>query len=126
MSEPKQRIMVIDDEADFCFFVKKNLELAGAYEVVTCSDSRTAVADVLAAKPDLILLDVMMPYLDGFTILRQLRAHGETSRLPIILLTAKGDTWAVFEGKLCRATDFIIKPFELKELLRFIKKYLVS
>jgi two-component system phosphate regulon response regulator PhoB len=68
----------------------------------------------------------MMPTKDGFTLLRELKADELTWGIPVIMLTAKGDSQSVFEGKQYHAVDYIIKPFQIKELLRYIKKTLFS
>ena len=120
----KAKLLVIDDEVDFCFFLKQNLELKGDFEVTTCSDSAKAMDVLTQVRPDLVILDVMMPGKDGFAVLRQIRTDEKNWRLPVIMLTAKGDSQSIFEGKKYRATDYIIKPFEIKELLKFIKQYL--
>jgi DNA-binding response OmpR family regulator len=125
MEQKKSKIVIIDDEEDFCYFVKKNLELRADFEVTICSDSLQAVSVVEKLHPDLVLLDILMPGKDGFTVLRELKANETTWNIPVVMLTAKGDTQSIFEGKKYHATDFFIKPFEMKELIKFIKKYLV-
>jgi len=120
----KSKIFIVDDEADFCYFVKKQFDLHDEFEVVTCSDSEHALEMATDMKPDLILLDIMMPGKDGFAVLRELRAAEHTYKTPVIMLTAKGDSSSLFEGEKYRATDYFIKPFEMKDLLKYIKKYL--
>lgn len=124
MEKKKTKILIVDDEKDFCYFLKQNLESTGAFEVTTCSESIQAVGIAQQLQPALILLDVMMPQKDGFTVLRELRSSEKTWATPVIMLTAKGDSRSVFEGKQYLATDYIIKPFEWEELLRYIKKSL--
>jgi DNA-binding response OmpR family regulator len=126
MEKRKTKILIIDDEADFCYFIKQNLEAAGAFDVGTCSESSQGLENARQLRPDLILLDIMMPIKDGFTVLRELKADELTWTIPVIMLTAKGDSQSVFEGKQYHAVDYIIKPFEIKELLRYIKKSLFS
>src|SRR5512135_3617258 len=117
MEKKKTKILIIDDEADFGYFVKQNLEAAGPYEVEACSDSMQALTIAKQLRPDLILLDVMMPGKDGFTLLRELKADEHIWNTPVIMLTAKGDSQSVFEGRRYHASDYIIKPFGIKELL---------
>jgi DNA-binding response OmpR family regulator len=120
----KIKLVVIDDEVDFCYFLKQNLEREGRFDVTTCSDSTRALGIIQEERPQLVLLDIIMPGVDGFTLLRQIRASEKTWHVPVIMLTAKGDSESIFEGKKYRATDYIIKPFEIKELLKFIQHYL--
>jgi DNA-binding response OmpR family regulator len=124
MEKGKIKILIIDDEADFCYFIKQNLEATGGFNVDTCSDSTQGLEIARQLRPDLILLDIMMPIKDGFTVLRELKADELTWAIPVIMLTAKGDSQSVFEGKQYHAMDYIIKPFEIKELSRYIKKSL--
>jgi DNA-binding response OmpR family regulator len=124
VEKKKTKLLIIDDEKDFCYFVKQNLEAAGGFDVGTCSDSSQGLDIARQFRPDLILLDVMMPKKDGFTLLRELKAEELTRAIPVIMLTAKGDSQSVFEGKQYHAVDYIIKPFAIKELLKYIKKTL--
>ena len=87
MAEEK-KILIIDDEEDFCSFVKMNLEAMGGFQVSTCSDSRMAIRQVRMQRPDLILLDIMMPGRDGSGIAAELKADKDTQDIPIIFLTA--------------------------------------
>ena len=120
----KYKILVIDDEPEVVELLKHYLERCG-YEVITAKDGSEGFEKACSQKPDLILLDIIMPKIDGLTVLRQLRVEDSTCKLPIILLTAKSGIDDIFEAELYRTTDYIVKPFDLNELLKLIKKYLV-
>lgn len=123
MITDKHKILVIDDEPEVAALLKHYLERCG-YGVITAKDGPEGFEKACSQKPDLILLDIIMPGIDGFTVLRQLRAEDSTSKLPVILLTAKSGTDNIFEAEKYGATDYVIKPVKLSELLRLIKKYL--
>ena len=119
----KNKILVIDDEPEVVELLKKRLERVG-YQVITATDGMGGFKKACEQKPDLILLDIIMPEVDGLTVLRRLRAEEATCEIPVIMVTAKGRTDSMFEAQRYRATDYIIKPFQWSELLRFIKRYL--
>lgn len=119
----KRRILVIDDEPEVVDLLKKRLEKAG-YQVMTATDGPQGFKAAVEQKPDLILLDIIMPDVDGLTVLRQLKAEESTSSIPVVMVTAKGMTDSIFEAQKFGATDYIIKPFQWSELLKFIKRYL--
>jgi two-component system alkaline phosphatase synthesis response regulator PhoP len=120
----RHKILAIDDEPEVVELLKKRLEKAG-YEVVTATGGKEGFKKAIEQKPDLILLDIIMPEVDGLTVLRKLKTEETTTRIPVIMVTAKGMTGSIFEAKSYGATDYIIKPFQWNELLRFVKRYLV-
>ena len=114
MSDSEQQtILVVDDEPRYLSLVQINLETAG-YAVVTAMDGQQAVDAVANEKPDIVLLDVMMPVMDGFTACERIR---EFSSIPIIILTAKGEERDRVRGLDAGADDYIVKPFSAQELL---------
>jgi DNA-binding response OmpR family regulator len=115
-----QKILTVDDEPRFLRLIEANLTSAG-YQVVTASDGATALNSVAEEKPDLILLDVMMPEMNGFVVLDRIR---EYSNLPVIMLTAKGEEADRVEGLNRGADDYIVKPFSATELLARVKAVL--
>ncbi|KPK99198.1 MAG: hypothetical protein AMJ95_00115 [Omnitrophica WOR_2 bacterium SM23_72] len=119
----KSRILVIDDEVEVVDLLKKRLEKAG-YQVVTATDGPQGFKVAVDEKPDLILLDIIMPDVDGLTVLRQLKAQESTSNIPVVMVSAKSMTDSIFEARKYGATDYIIKPFQWDELLKFVKRYL--
>lgn len=117
------RILIVDDERDFCHFVKRNLEAEGSYDVATCSDATQAVEQVRVLRPDLVFLDLMMPGLDGNEIAAQLEADPELRTIPVVFLTAvvtQGETDA-HDGRI-GGRVFLSKPVDLEALLRMIDR----
>jgi DNA-binding response OmpR family regulator len=108
------RILVVDDEAHIVEFVRGYLERDG-YEVLTAADGDTAVAIAEEARPDLLVLDVMLPGRSGFDVLRALRGGG--SAVPVIMLTARDDVIDRVAGLELGADDYVVKPFEPRELV---------
>ncbi len=115
-----EKILVVDDEPRFLRLVEANLTAEG-FEVLTCANGQEAVQTVVEVKPDLVLLDVMMPVMDGFSALDRIR---EFSMLPIIMLTAKGEEADRVEGLNRGADDYIVKPFSAQELLARVRAVL--
>ncbi|HUO46072.1 MAG TPA: response regulator [Acidimicrobiia bacterium] len=118
-----ERILVVDDDADILQVVKINLELEG-FDVDTAEDGREAVDKAMAEPPQLILLDIMMPRMDGLTALRRIRSHGSTGNTSIILLTARGLPEDRVRGLELGADDYITKPFDIGELVARVKAVL--
>src|SRR5215467_1917278 len=107
-----KRILVVDDEPRMINFIRMNLELEG-HEVVEAHNGLEALEAVRTKLPDIVLLDVMMPELDGFETLRMLR---EFSTIPVIMLTAKGEENDKVYGLELGADDYVAKPFGPREL----------
>jgi OmpR family response regulator RpaB len=116
----RQKILVIDDEASIRQIVETRLKLAG-YEVITASDGVEALEQASLHNPSLIVLDVMMPKMDGFEVCRELRKNMTT---PIIMLTAKGDITDRIAALELGADDYVVKPFSPRELEARIKAVL--
>jgi CheY-like chemotaxis protein len=120
----KKRILLIDDEVDFCYMTKKHLENSKLFDVAIESSALKGIEMAIEKKPDLILLDIMMPEMDGLAVLSRLRNNAATSSIPIIMLTAKKDVGTIAEAQSSQATDYITKPFTPEDLLNLLKKYL--
>ncbi|MBD6618157.1 response regulator [Komarekiella sp. 'clone 1'] len=116
-------ILVVDDTATNLEFVFAVLSDAG-FEVAIASDGEIALKQVQYRLPDLILLDVMMPRMDGFETCKKLKKNPETCDIPVIFMTANSDTDSKVEGLSIGAVDYITKPFHEKELLARIKTHL--
>jgi two-component system alkaline phosphatase synthesis response regulator PhoP/two-component system response regulator VicR len=123
--ERKYKILAVDDEPHIRRLVQVNLERHG-YEVVTAADGKDALEKVASEKPDLVVLDVMMPYMDGFEVLQTLRKNAETRELPVIMLTAKAQDADVFRGWQSGADLYLTKPFNPMELISFVKRIFKS
>lgn len=116
MSEKK--ILVVDDEKDLVDLVKIRLE-ANKYEVVTAYNGKEGIKKAKDDKPDLILLDIMMPEMDGFMVIKELRKKEITKNIPIIIVTAKDKMKGLFEPE--GIVDYVVKPFTSDEILLRIK-----
>ena len=110
-----ETILVVDDDLDILELLKMNLEPEG-YNVQTASDGESAVQSACTDPPDLILLDVMMPHKNGFQVVEELKDIEETKNVPIILVTARGQTEDKVRGLDTGADDYITKPFDLREV----------
>ena len=119
----KQRILVAEDDTNIRHVLKIQLEGAD-YEVVTAEDGIKALEEVSWHSPDLILLDIMMPKMDGYEVCRRLKADFHTSNIPIIMLTAKSAVNEKVEGLEVGANDYLTKPYSSKELLARVKSLL--
>ncbi len=120
MPAKKIRIVVADDDAQLLRLITRNLQLEG-YEVVAVSDGQQALEQIQAEAPDLALLDVMMPRLDGFAVCARVR---EFSSLPIIIVTARGQDQDKVQGLDLGADDYLTKPFSVDELLARVRAVL--
>lgn len=118
-----RRILVVDDEPEILEVIESRLE-ANGYDVVTATDGVQAAERLKQARPELIILDIMMPRVDGFKVLEVLKAHPQTSEIPIIMLTSKGETSNILKAQEMKAADYLIKPFKPEELLKVVKRYL--
>jgi DNA-binding response OmpR family regulator len=116
----KYRILVVDDERRMVGFIRLNLEQDG-FEVVEAYDGSTALERLRDSLPDLVLLDVMMPDIDGFEVLRTIR---EISQVPVIMLTAKSEEDDKVKGLELGADDYVTKPFSPRELVSRVKAVL--
>jgi DNA-binding response OmpR family regulator len=121
----KTSILIVDDEPDVRDYLKKRLEGRG-YAVSTACDGIEGLEAATQTLPDLILLDVMMPNKDGFSMLKELQANPATQRISVIMATAKGQSGDIYYGQDLGATDYLIKPIEFEVLLKYIRKYTYS
>jgi len=123
---PKQKkILVVDDERHIVRLVQVNLERQG-YQVVSAFDGREALKKVESERPDLIVLDVMMPHMDGFEVLKRLKSDDKTKDIPVVMLTAKAQDADVFRGWASGVDCYLTKPFNPIELLTFVKRIFES
>ncbi|MHB1000247.1 MAG: response regulator transcription factor [Armatimonadota bacterium] len=120
-----RKILAVDDEKHIVKLVQVNLERQG-YEVVTANDGKEALQKVEEENPDLIVLDVMMPYMDGFEVLQNLRRNPGTRDIPVIMLTAKAQDADVFKGWQSGVDCYLTKPFNPMELISFVKRIFKS
>lgn len=116
----KSKILVVDDEAHIVELIRFNLEKDG-YRVVAAQDGREALKLAREERPDLIVLDVMLPGVDGFEVCRMIQRDNETGEIPIIMLTARSEEIDKILGLEIGADDYMTKPFSPRELLARVK-----
>ncbi|OPL09332.1 MAG: ArsR family transcriptional regulator [delta proteobacterium ML8_F1] len=119
----RKKILVIEDDRHIVELIRFNLE-ANDYEVETSFDGKEGLMKALGIRPDLIILDIMIPEIDGLGVLNRLRVEESTKRLPIIMLTAKSSEMDKIVGLEIGADDYITKPFSINELIARVKAHL--
>lgn len=115
-----KRILAVDDEPHILKLVAFSLR-AGGFEVLEATDGLSAIDIALAEQPDLILMDVMMPIIDGYEACRRLKADAGTAHIPVVMLTAKAQVAEQKTGLECGAIDYICKPFAPKDLVAQVR-----
>src|SRR3989338_2916471 len=118
-TKDKKVIMLVDDNPDLLYSVQKGLESLRDYEVITVESGRKCLQLLNKIRPDLILLDIMMPGMDGWDTCAKIKDNKKTENIPIVFLTAKTDPISKSMGRLASA-DYITKPFDMKILKRRI------
>ena len=116
----KETILIVDDEEDIIELIKYNLKNEG-YSILTAESGEQAIKIAKQSRPDLIVLDLMLPGMDGLEVTRYLRSNEETSDMPIVMLTAKGEESDIITGLELGANDYISKPFSPKVLTARIR-----
>ena len=119
----KKKILVVDDQVDLVKTIKFTLELE-QYEVLVSYNGEDALKQARKENPDLILLDIMLPKLDGYKVCRLLKFDEHYKHIPILMMTAKTQEKDKLLGKETGADEYIIKPFDMNELVEKIKAYL--
>ena len=120
----KERIMIVEDEESIQELIKYNLQREGYLVPVCCENGESALESAVTYKPDLILLDLMLPGVDGLTVCKNLKADPVTKHIPVIMLTAKSEESDVVIGLELGADDYITKPFSPKILTARIRAVL--
>ena len=123
MAEAQRKILVVDDEQQLAMAVKIRLQSRG-YQVATANDGQQALAAIEADRPDLIILDVMMPVMDGYSCMREINSRFGRGQIPIIILTARDRMKDLFD--LEGIADYVVKPFDHEDLLTRIDRALKS
>src|SRR5205085_11547115 len=118
-----RKILLVDDEPVLVETIAYNLEQAG-YQVTTAADGASALEAARRETPDLVILDIMLPEMDGLEVCRQLRRENNTTTTPIMMLTAKGDEIDKVVGLEVGADDYVTKPFGRRELLARVRALL--
>ncbi len=119
----KKKILLVDDSSTV-LLMEKMILAKNQYDVVEARDGQEGVAKALAEKPDLILMDVVMPKMDGFEAVKRLRAEAPTKSTPIIMVTTRGELESVESGYASGCTDYVTKPINGLDLLTKVKSCL--
>ena len=119
-----KRVLVVDDDRVIQQLLQVNLELEGYDVVATASDGKEALEKIAELKPDLVILDIMMPKMDGLEVCRHLKADASTARIPVILLSARAQDLDIREGLDIGANAYLTKPFDPVELLEVVGRLL--
>jgi len=114
MSSVRQRVLVVDDEPKFVELVRERLELVG-FEVTVAVDGETALRKVQQEPPDLIILDIILPNLDGYEVCTRIKRDPRTRHIPLIMLTVKGEEQDYRRGLACGAEAYFTKPSQSQE-----------
>jgi len=118
----KRKILVIDDEIDIVETLAFMLKSRG-FEIITAYDGEEGLAKAKSEHPDIILLDITMPIMDGINVCAKLKANKDTTKIPVIMFSAKGESESVASAKRVGANDYIVKPFNLPALLDKLNKF---
>ncbi|MDZ7860411.1 MAG: response regulator [Candidatus Krumholzibacteriota bacterium] len=121
----ERKVLVVDDEANITQILEFSIEAEG-YEVVSASNGEEAIEKARKEQPNLIILDIMMPKVDGYEACRALKSDPLTKKIPVILLTAKGREIDKRLGYEVGATDYIVKPFSPSKLIEKVNEYLYT
>jgi two-component system phosphate regulon response regulator PhoB len=120
---PKENILIVDDEEDVLELVRYNLDKNG-YRIETATTGESALTKARAKLPDLIILDLMLPGIDGLEVCKKLKSETRTQNIPVIMLTAKGEEADIVTGLELGADDYVTKPFSPKVLVARIRRIL--
>lgn len=123
MTAEEKRILVADDDPVILRLIQVNLELEG-YQVLTANNGQEAVDMATAELPDLVILDIMMPRLDGYQACEQLKSAEATKQIPVIFLSAKAQQGDIEKGKSYGVVDYLTKPFDPSDLLDVVERYI--
>jgi len=116
----KVKILIVDDEPDLVQTLQDRLEMNG-YDIVTANNGREGLEKAVQEKPNIVLLDVIMPVMDGLEMLEALRKNPVTKNCSVIMLTARSQRQDIVRAKLCGIQDYVVKPFDLSELIEKIE-----
>ena len=122
----KPTILIIDDEKDFCHFMRMNLESTNKYKIFVSTNARSGIKTAIRKKPDLVLLDIMMPNISGFEVLQKLKENINTTSIPVIMLTALSDEESIAQAMSLYSQEYIVKPVEMDSLVSKIDSILLG
>jgi len=125
MAAKRNRILIVEDEESLLKLESIILTSKG-YQVTGCSDGASALDEIARNPPDLVILDIMLPGMDGFEVCRRIRSHPESSRVPVIMLSARKNSQDIERGTQAGAEAYITKPFKSAQLISTIEQILSS
>lgn len=123
MSSGGQTVLVVDDEPGILEIVQVHLQAQG-FDVITAASGAEAIQHLLAARPHLIVLDPLLPDMDGWELLRRLKADPQTASIPVIILSALASNADIQHGLALGAMDYVTKPFDPQDLVARVRNYL--
>ena len=118
---PGKRILICDDDPVILRLLEVNLELEG-YSVLSAHNGEEALQIATAEKPDLVILDIMMPKLDGYQTAERLKSQDETKEIPVVFVSAKAQLSDIEKGKSYGVADYLTKPFDPSDLLEIVER----
>ena len=123
MDKPKLRVLVIEDEESIRRFMQRVLE--PSYEFHEAPDGTEGIKQARSVKPQVILLDLRLPDMDGLSVLAKLKTNPDTLAIPIVIVSARGETGVVVEGQQSGAADYLIKPFTIEQLREVVQRNII-
>lgn len=121
----EKKILIVDD-SETVLMLERLVLSRNRYEVLTAKDGEEGIAKTLELKPDLVLMDVIMPKMNGFEAVKELRKHKETRSVPILMVTSKAEAESMEAGFECGCSDYVTKPIDSLELLTKVRNFLGS
>ncbi len=112
----KAKVLIVDDEKDFCHFLKFNLENTKKYKVFVANSGQDGIKSTFQKKPDIVLLDILMPKMNGFEVLKQLKEDITTTSIPVVMLSALYDDESKIQAMSSYSHDYLVKPIRMDEL----------
>lgn len=124
MATPK-KILLVEDEAEVRQFIQAALEMEG-YQVLTAPNGVKLISNIRVDRPDLILLDIQLPWVDGYELCKAIKAHPEYRKIPVIFVSIRNRPEDIEAGRACGADDYVTKPIDLEVFLGAIKRLLAA
>ncbi len=121
MPPPRKRVLICDDDPVILRLLQVNLEIEG-YDVISAHHGEEAVQLALSERPDLVVLDIMMPRMDGYEACQQIKSHDATRDIPIVFLSSKAQQSDIDMGTSFGVTQYLTKPFDPTELLQVVER----
>ena len=122
----EKKLLLVDDSSTTLLMEEMLFRTHTKFQLVVARNGEEAVRKALAEMPSLILLDIVMPKMNGFAACREIRKHPALKRVPIIMVTSRGESWNVEEGFESGCNDYVTKPFNAAELIEIVNSYLMG